>query len=70
MNIRTFYTIFYRHRFEKASSIRKIHLFYMMILLMLNQGNNKDVFLTVMKISGIKKKCINLNSPKIRLKFS
>ena len=26
MNIRTFYTIFYRHRFEKASSIRKIHL--------------------------------------------
>jgi hypothetical protein len=26
MNIRTFYTIFYRHRFEKASLIRKIYL--------------------------------------------
>ena len=26
MNIRTFYTIFYRHRFEKASLIRKMYL--------------------------------------------
>ena len=26
MNIRTFYTIFYRHRFEKASLLRKIYL--------------------------------------------
>jgi len=26
MNIRTFYTLFYRHRFEKASSIRKVYL--------------------------------------------
>ena len=26
MNIRTFYTLFYRHRFEKASLIRKVYL--------------------------------------------
>ena len=26
MNIRTFYTLFYRHRFEKASFIRKLYL--------------------------------------------
>ena len=26
MNINTFYNLFYRHRFEKASSIRKIYL--------------------------------------------
>ena len=30
MNINTFYKIFYRHRFEKASLIRKIYLSFVL----------------------------------------
>ena len=50
MNIRTFYTIFYRHRFEKASLIRKIYLALILPLkflynyLHLDKQKNLDYF--------------------------
>jgi cephalosporin hydroxylase len=52
MNIRTFYTIFYRHRFEKASLIRKIYLALILPLkflynyLYLDKQKNLDYFST------------------------